>query len=423
MNSTNSSFSFFERDGIHGLYNKNVKKIYHFGDLVLFEFINISDGNYTQIEDAAKDLVAKQKVLLLKYFQKDKDWIEEQIESGFFTNRDWIDFSNFVNPIIGDLIASSGENAYISIIHCVKNGIASDHITLKIVDKQFYKRYQDRLLQLRRNKRKKEERFNETLSKYEHFRIFLQNNEKILKSKFGTKEFDDIKVLLQNSQISSSNTLYFYTQKNTDDLKEIYTKIQEFKNYLEGIQTKERLYKLEQQKAIERAQKEEIRKARMARNEQFLQNIRTTYDVEYLYHFTSKFNIPSINEYGLIGWETLEKEYNFIEGNDYKSSSNELSRNLDIKSGYTNHVRLCRTMTHHMVNKARERNPDLVFLKIKLEVLTDLECVYSNDNTTMTANPPVIDKNFRTFFEADQDRAEILVWRYLPANYIVENEV
>ena len=59
----NSSFSIFERGKIEGLENKSRTKIYHFGDLVLFEFHASLDGKYKSAEDAAKTLVDNQKVL------------------------------------------------------------------------------------------------------------------------------------------------------------------------------------------------------------------------------------------------------------------------------------------------------------------------------------------------------------------------
>lgn len=423
MKSEKTSFSFFERDRITGLENKTVKKIYHFGDLVLFEFIDTPEGKYSLISEVAKDLVHKQKILLLKYFQKDLDWVEENTEYGFFTDEEWRNFSNFINPIKGDLIASSGEDAYKSIIHCIKKGISSDHITLKIINKHFFNSYQNKILEFKKTKRVKEKFLIDTKSLLKTSKIFITNNKNYLESRFGLEKIKEVVVSLENCLKRCSNPPSFFLQKNILELENLNREVQELKIYIADIESKDRLNKLKQQKAIDLARKEKIENDRIVKRDIFLSKLSTTYNVQYLYHFTPKFNIASIKERGLLGWETLENDYGFIEGSDYKSGSNNLSRYLDNRTGYTNYVRLCRTKSHHMVEKAKERNPDLVFLKIKLEVLTDLECKYSNDNTTVSRRPVVIDDNYKTFFEADQNQAEILVFHHIPAKYILLYEV
>ena len=426
-----SSFSFFERDKIYGLQNKVVKEIYHFGDLVLFEFednpkipSSWADGKYSSIEKAAKHLVDKQKVLLLKYFQKDLSWVQTNIESGVFNNEDYLDFRNFINPAKEKLIASSGDEAYQSILHCVKNGILSDHITLKIIDQTFFNKYQKKLLELRKAEKMKVNFVVDTIDKLNSYKIFIDNNKNSLIENYGIENIEESINLLENCMRSCKNLSSFYLSKNIDDLENLNLKIHEFKSYIKNVQSKEEQEQLEREKARREAEKERLEKERINKNRDFINKIKTTYNIEYLYHFTYEFNIPSIEKYGLLGWETLEgSPYNFKESKDYKAASNSLSRDLDVRGGFTDYVRLSKTKNHDMVDAARQRYNGLVFLKIKLEILTDLNCKFANDNSTVTRRPLVIDEDYRTFFESDQNQAEILVLHHIPANYIIGKEV
>ena len=155
-----------------------------------------------------------------------------------------------------------------------------------------------------------------------------------------------------------------------------------------------------------------------------------------LFHFTDKRNLDSINKHGLLGWETLEKKpYQYIrdvdyfpgcdakESGDYEGNIYEegWSRYLDKEAGLTNYIRLSSHKTHYMVRKAPSRGLDLIFLKISNKVITELACLFTNQNANKKWSL-VIDNDINTFLNSDDSHAEILVHQKIPVNYIIGQE-
>lgn len=134
----------------------------------------------------------------------------------------------------------------------------------------------------------------------------------------------------------------------------------------------------------------------------------------YLYHFTDSRNIPSIKKYGLLSWqELLNKNIKHI------PASNELSRRLDKKHNLEDYVRLCLNKDHPMFRAALYygRVNNLVWLKIKTEVIDIPDTLFSNDNAT--SSRAIIDYSKLTAFNSKSTQAEILVKKRIEQKYII----
>ena len=149
-----------------------------------------------------------------------------------------------------------------------------------------------------------------------------------------------------------------------------------------------------------------------------------------LYHFTDVKNIQSIMKYGLLGWMSLEKDpYNLKREIDYfpasdipsEGSTYGLSRWLDVRGGYPDHIRLTSNKNHPMVDKAITKNYlDIKFIKISKTIIEEIGCLYSDMNAT--ANAATINTNMATYLDSDDPQKEILVGHHIPVSYIEEIE-
>lgn len=180
----------------------------------------------------------------------------------------------------------------------------------------------------------------------------------------------------------------------------------------------------EKKEALAKKQEEFIRLQTLKAKENFLKSIPK--EIELL-HFTDIRNIESIYQHGLISWENLEKKpLNYSREKDYFPSSDPpsrehidgLSRTLDKAKGYTNYVRLCKNRNHEMIQAAKNRGNKLCLLKVKIEAIYELECLFADDNATATTRPVQINKNYKTFIKSDKNQAEVLVENCVPLEYI-----
>jgi hypothetical protein len=424
MTYENPSFSIFERGKIVGLENASKTKIYHFGDLVLFEYHASLDGKYKSAKDAAKTLVDKQKVLLLKYIKYEEDWVSKNFSIGIFTEDQYSEISDIVNLARGDLLGNSGDLAYSTILHCIKENITTYHLAVKIINKKVFDDFQNNVVKLRKFEKERKESLEVTKRRLSREKNFIINNESELVNHYGINKIGAIELALDN-WLSKCENLSLFFLESSDEITKIITEVDKFKFFIETSGEFE-IVKNPIKNTDSHVEKEYKEQAKLRENRDFLIYIKTNYKVDHLYHFTSAYNLPLIRKYGLLGWETLQDPpYNLKEGYDFKASSDDWSRSMDKRDGWTDHIRLCKTKDHEMISAVRYRMPDLVFLKIKLEILTDpkIECQYANDNATVTSRPLTIDSNYKTFFESESNQAEVLITSHIPRDYILGKEV
>lgn len=184
--------------------------------------------------------------------------------------------------------------------------------------------------------------------------------------------------------------------------------------------------KAEKLKYEERQKK--LKAQKLKDKEDFLNSIPQNFQ---LFHFTDIRNLESIQQNGLLSWENLENQpFNYTREKDYFPASdppgshnykNGLSRHLDQIKGYANYVRLCKNSNHEMIQSAKNRGNNLCLLKIKIESLFDLECLFADDNATALSRPVEINKNYKTFINSNKNQAEVLIENCIPLEYIEKN--
>ena len=132
-----------------------------------------------------------------------------------------------------------------------------------------------------------------------------------------------------------------------------------------------------------------------------------------LYHFTDSRNINSIRKFGLLSWPLVDSY-----GLDVIKGSNELSRELDERKGFSEYVRLALKPYHPMLNRCLwdGRIESAFWLTIDKEVL-DIPGVYYS-NTNAAATRATINQDPNNAFNGEYD-AEILVPRKIAINYIL----
>ena len=132
-----------------------------------------------------------------------------------------------------------------------------------------------------------------------------------------------------------------------------------------------------------------------------------------LYHFTDYRNIHSIKEFGLLSWPLIDSY-----GIDAVKGSNQLSRDLDMRKGFEEYVRLALKPKHPMLNYCLRdgRIERACWLAIDDAVLNFPGVYYSNTNAA--ANRATINQNPNTAFNGEYD-AEILVPRKIATNFIL----
>lgn len=159
-----------------------------------------------------------------------------------------------------------------------------------------------------------------------------------------------------------------------------------------------------------------------------IENKRNQFKELEIFHFTDKRNLESISKHGLLGWESLESPpYNYKREVNYYPASNipapgstyGRSRYLDVRKGYTNHIRLTKDKGHPMTGSAEYWNSlDLVFLKISNQIIDDLVCLFSDTNATKTG--AIINHDISTFLNSTDIQAEVLVEGHIPSQYILD---
>lgn len=90
--------------------------------------------------------------------------------------------------------------------------------------------------------------------------------------------------------------------------------------------------------------------------------------VDRVYHFTERANLPSIKTHGLLSLNEIGKSGL---GEKVKYCSSPTSREVDARHGLDQYVRLCLISNHPMVFRAQERTQliDLVYVHVGLSVL------------------------------------------------------
>lgn len=148
-----------------------------------------------------------------------------------------------------------------------------------------------------------------------------------------------------------------------------------------------------------------------------------------LYHFTPRINIQSIkNHGGLYSWKYCDKN----KLNIPEPGGDQLSRALDMRYGLEDYVRLSFCIDHPMSYRLREK--DLVLLKIKIDVASLKDTLFSDINATDTNHHhgktlqdlQRVDFSAikRTYVRKDDDdfkthQAEVLVRTHIPLEYII----
>jgi hypothetical protein len=132
-----------------------------------------------------------------------------------------------------------------------------------------------------------------------------------------------------------------------------------------------------------------------------------------IYHFTDIRNVESIKKRGLLSWQRL-LQWKV----DHVPSSNDFSRELDVKKNLQNYVRLCLTKDHPMAYTVvkEKRVQKLVWLKIKGDVVNWRTTLFSDTNSVK--NGAVIDGNRDTAFKSGDSQAEILIENALASKWI-----
>ena len=151
--------------------------------------------------------------------------------------------------------------------------------------------------------------------------------------------------------------------------------------------------------------------------------------IHYFYHFTAMKNIDSIKEHdGLFSWKYLT-DHNIIIPDP---GGDEWSRELDLKEGLEDYVRLSFCVDHPM--KYRKRNSNPVLLKIDIEAATFFETLFSDMNAASSKHRHgkslrdlkridlnAVKKKYVSRNDPDfhKHQAEVMVKTHLPLKYIL----
>lgn len=131
-----------------------------------------------------------------------------------------------------------------------------------------------------------------------------------------------------------------------------------------------------------------------------------------LYHFTDASNVDSIRRMGLRSWKRLVER-----GIRHRPASNGTSRQLDLRAGLEDYVRLAISDYHPMAHMAelQGRVERLDWLKIDDRVL-HFRPLFSNKNAT--ASDAIINDDPRTAFDSGDDQAEVLIPGFISPRWI-----
>ena len=140
----------------------------------------------------------------------------------------------------------------------------------------------------------------------------------------------------------------------------------------------ERLLKQEQAQTLEVERQRQIVTRKKDNAEEIINYLKIK-GVRYFYHFTDENNLQSIKKYGgLYSWYYLKQ-------NDIKipnSGGDSLSKQLDMRYGLQDYVRLSFCNDHPMAYRLRQSGARLVLLKIKIDVAGFRETQFSDMNAS-----------------------------------------
>ena len=146
----------------------------------------------------------------------------------------------------------------------------------------------------------------------------------------------------------------------------------------EARQYNEKLLKQEQAQTLEVERQRQIVTRKKDNAEEIINYLRIK-GVRYFYHFTDENNLQSIKKYGgLYSWHYLKR-------NDIKipnSGGDNLSKQLDMKYGLQDYVRLSFCDDHPMAYRLQQSGARLVLLKIRIDVAGFRETKFSDINAT-----------------------------------------
>ena len=154
-------------------------------------------------------------------------------------------------------------------------------------------------------------------------------------------------------------------------------------------------------------------------------------DIEYFYHFTDERNLDSIRKYGgLLSWKACDAHNVKIP----YAGGDDLSRQLDLRSGLEDYVRLSFCEDHPMAYRCKKAGGRLVLLQIRTNIAFWHDTLFANMNAT--DNNCSIGERFsdlakinfvavkKTYVSREDEdfkyhQAEILVKTVVPKEYIV----
>lgn len=146
----------------------------------------------------------------------------------------------------------------------------------------------------------------------------------------------------------------------------------------EARQYNERLLKQEQAQTLEVERQRQIVTRKKDNAEEIINYLKIK-GVRYFYHFTDENNLQSIKKYGgLYSWHYLKR-------NDIKipnSGGDNLSKQLDMKYGLQDYVRLSFCNDHPMAYRLQQSGARLVLLKIRIDVAGFRDTKFSDINAT-----------------------------------------
>lgn len=146
----------------------------------------------------------------------------------------------------------------------------------------------------------------------------------------------------------------------------------------EARQYNERLLKQERAQTLEVERQRQIVTRKKDNAEEIINYLKIK-GVRYFYHFTDENNLQSIKKYGgLYSWHYLKR-------NDIKipnSGGDNLSKQLDMKYGLQDYVRLSFCNDHPMAYRLQQSGARLVLLKIRIDVAGFRDTKFSDINAT-----------------------------------------
>jgi hypothetical protein len=131
-----------------------------------------------------------------------------------------------------------------------------------------------------------------------------------------------------------------------------------------------------------------------------------------LYHFTDHRNLVSIRKLGLLSWCRLSDC-----GIVHIPASNALSRELDIRHGLEDYVRLCLTNYHPMATAAlaQGRVEHIAWLRVD-PIVIRFGALFADRNATATG--AIINRDPAVAYESTDPQAEVLIPGFIAVKWI-----